>query len=281
MLRIGTWTRFSQLISPSAGDSDLACYADVTHRLLTWQVQVRDHLFRIQVPIDAISLLRSSQIVQSNQLLDQIDIELDVPQRLTFAMRRAHVDQDWVRCGDFSEDKQASQEKTHVLQGPPELLKQAIFDLAALEPSLASKVLVIPGPPPAAAAVATAAPTTNTTTTTSLDLCREFTLSPSATPEPLGMPAYDGLQWSSKPPFQQHHHQQYHQPVSVWPTSTLDDSSIGYYQQMMVAPTPPPPPPLAVVPQQQQQQQHPMYTPESHMLMQPYVPLSIYYHHLA
>jgi hypothetical protein len=176
VLRIGSWTRFAHA-SPQTQqkDWDLVCYGSPIDRELIWRVQAEGHHFRIQVGFDSIHQLRLSQQVQAEtgELVGQLDIDLSLP--LVFSMWRFGQDNQWVRCGDFTEDKQASVDGTHILQGNHQSLRQALLDLMVFAPELASKVNVVPttmmmmdltqAPPP-------------------LDLCRDFTMSPSATPEP-------------------------------------------------------------------------------------------------
>lgn len=185
VLRIGSWTRFAHA-SPHLHqrDWDLVCYASPLDRELVWRVQAEGHHFRIQVSFDSIHQLRLSRQVQveTGELVGQLDIELSLP--LAFSMWRFGQDHQWVRCGDFTEDKQASVDGFHILQGNHEAFKQALLDLLALAPELATKISVTPTntnhhammmdlhqPPPG------------------LDLCRDFTMSPSATPEPSSLAA--------------------------------------------------------------------------------------------
>ncbi|CAO3636776.1 unnamed protein product [Mucor fragilis] len=183
VLRIGSWTRFAHA-SPHLHqrDWDLVCYASPLDRELVWRVQAEGHHFRIQVSFDSIHQLRLSRQVQveTGELVGQLDIELSLP--LAFSMWRFGQDHQWVRCGDFTEDKQASVDGFHILQGNHEAFKQALLDLLALAPELATKISVTPTantmmmdlhqPPPPG-----------------LDLCRDFTMSPSATPEPSSLAA--------------------------------------------------------------------------------------------
>ncbi|KAI8636993.1 hypothetical protein BD408DRAFT_448001 [Parasitella parasitica] len=181
VLRIGSWTRFAHA-SPhlQQADWDLVCYASPIDREFIWRVQAEGHHFRIQVCFDSIHQLRLSQQIQveTGEVVGQLDIELSLP--LAFSMCRFDQDQQWVRCGDFTEDKQASIDGFHVLQGSHKAFKQALLDLIALAPELASRISVANSvmmdlqhaPPPPG-----------------LDLCRDFTMSPSATPEPSAIAA--------------------------------------------------------------------------------------------
>lgn len=152
-------------------DWDLVCYSNPVERELVWKVQAEGHHFRIQVGFDTINQISLGQQIQveTGEIVGQIDIQLNLP--LTFSMWRLGQDNQWVRCGDFTEDKQATMDSLHILQGNHEALKQSLLDLITFAPDLAPKTNFIPindlvQPPPG------------------LDICRDFTVSPSATPEP-------------------------------------------------------------------------------------------------
>lgn len=179
VLRIGTWTRFAHAsVNTNQRDWDLVCYSNPIERELVWKVQAEGHHFRIQVGFDIIHLISlGTQIqIETGEIVGQIDIQLNLP--LTFSMWRFGQDNQWIRCGDFTEDKQATMDGLHILQGNYEAFKQSLLDLITLAPELASKINLMPindlvQPPPG------------------LDICRDFTMSPSATPEPF-MSMYQG-----------------------------------------------------------------------------------------
>ncbi|KAI8089794.1 uncharacterized protein BX664DRAFT_333901 [Halteromyces radiatus] len=161
LLRIGTWTRLASHVSPIKDDEfGLVCY--FTKDQLIWQIETQGQKFRIQIPKDAIHQLTFGNIMDDNGTT-QVNIHLD-PQQLVFSMCLQHQDE-WVRCGDFSEKKQISQLFIHELQGQHDALQQALLEMMSIVPDLASKLVFMPSP--------------------LLDeLCRDFTISPSATPEP-------------------------------------------------------------------------------------------------
>ncbi|KAG2218463.1 hypothetical protein INT45_003007 [Circinella minor] len=137
-LRIGSWSRFAfQEANENNNDTlcDLKCFIDPINKQMTWQVLAEGHLFRIQVPMESITQIR---LVQEGQL----EIELD-PQHCFFGMFHH---QKWIRCGDFSQDKQASHEKVHVLKGNHDAVQQVLLDLAALVPELTAKMILTPLP---------------------------------------------------------------------------------------------------------------------------------------
>ncbi|KAI7888945.1 uncharacterized protein EV154DRAFT_516017 [Mucor mucedo] len=172
VLRIGTWTRFAHAsVNTNQSDWDLVCYSNPFDRELVWRVQAEGHHFRIQAGFDVIHQISLGQQIQveTGEIVGQIDIQLNLP--LTFSMWRFDQDNQWVRCGDFTEDKQATMDGLHILQGNYDAFRQSLLDLITLAPELVSKTNFIPindltQPPPG------------------LDVCRDFTVSPSATPEP-------------------------------------------------------------------------------------------------
>lgn len=238
VLRIGSWTRFAHA-SPNTNqaDWDLVCHGSPLDREFVWKVQAEGHHFRVQVGFDSIRHIRLCQQVQleTGDIVGQLEIELSLP--VAFSMWRFGKDNQWIRCGDFTEDKQASVDRVHLLQGSHDAFKQALLDLISLAPELASKISVMPViqavVPPA------------------LDICRDFTISPSATPEPSSLFAAANNQY---PPFMMHpqHFSKTHMshlmlqaPFFYPPTLSSNDSNEELYRMI----------------QQQQQQQQMMYAP--------------------
>ncbi|KAI7855222.1 hypothetical protein BDC45DRAFT_534906 [Circinella umbellata] len=161
-LRVGSWARFAGL---NDQQWDLVCYAQ--QRQLIWQIQDDGHQFRIQIDFSAVQqLVLTSEVQEDMTVADHIQVHLHHPGDLTFSMLRAGIDQDWIRCGDFSENKQATYQGIHVLQGNHDMLRQALLQLINQAPDMLAKCSMTTMDVPA------------------LDLCRDFTLSPSATPEP-------------------------------------------------------------------------------------------------
>ncbi|EIE76192.1 hypothetical protein G6F46_003710 [Rhizopus delemar] len=155
VLRIGTWTRFSS--EQEELEWDLSCDILLSNRIFVWKIRIGEHQFKIEIGFDQIQYIHL-------QHTGQLDIHVRLP--LSFKMLRFQQDQDWVSCGDFTEDQQASIVPVHSLQGNYELFKNALFDIMLLAPELSTKMInTLPG----------------------LDVCREYTLSPSATPEPFMM----------------------------------------------------------------------------------------------
>ncbi|CAO3672603.1 hypothetical protein G6F70_006054 [Rhizopus microsporus] len=163
-LHIGTWARFATPINDH--EYDLVCLAD-GHQLI-WQVQDGGHQFRIHVNYNQIQQIRLGSL---NPELGQLDIEI---KEVTFSMKRCGTDLDWVRCGDFTEYKQASLENMiHSLNGNHNQLKHSLLELIAQAPQLASKLVLMPS-----------------------TMYRDMSTSPSVTPEPA---YFDQTQWLIDP----------------------------------------------------------------------------------
>lgn len=176
VLRIGSWTRFTHATPQThIREWDLVCFSRPIDSEFIWKVQAEGHHFRIQVPYHSINQISLSQQVQldTGELVGQLEMDINLP--LTFSMWRSDQDNQWVRCGDFTEDKQASMDHIHLLQGNHDAFKRCLLDLIALAPELASKIRVI-----SSSLLNLAQPPLSP----NMDLGRDYTISPTATPEP-------------------------------------------------------------------------------------------------
>lgn len=128
---------------------------------MIWQVQDDGHQFRIEVDYNHIKQIRLGQIQTD---IGQLEIDVEPKSMISFSMRRHGIDQDWIRCGDFTESQQATEGGSHALQGSHDNLRQSLLELISQAPDLAGKLVIIPDTD---------------------FLCRDLTISPSATPEPM------------------------------------------------------------------------------------------------
>ncbi|KAI8374424.1 uncharacterized protein BYT42DRAFT_535530 [Radiomyces spectabilis] len=172
-IRIDTWTRFARSANQSQ-EWDLTCFGLPYERQLVWQVQDEQNQFRIQIRLDAVNQIRLGQVASdTGHLLGQLEIDVNPHMQtgaVAFSMWRSGIDHQWMQCGDFCESKQASQPCVHTLQGDYDGLRHAIHELVTLVPDLVSKFMMVRQPSSEFDTVA--------------GLCRDLTLSPSATPEP-------------------------------------------------------------------------------------------------
>lgn len=149
-LRIGTWARFMSLTPQN--EWDLVCYCHPLERMMVWQVEDGGHKFRVELDFDQINQMRLSQVpLNATTTVGQLEVDVNQQQQTRFGMRQSDYQSggsqsdDWVRCGDFSENKQASVETMHVLQGNYEALKHALLDIVNMVAELSHK-LVLPPP---------------------------------------------------------------------------------------------------------------------------------------
>ncbi|KAI8338634.1 hypothetical protein BC941DRAFT_423439 [Chlamydoabsidia padenii] len=255
-LRIGTWARFMSLTPQN--EWDLVCYCHPLERMMVWQVEDGGHKFRIELDFDQINQMRLTQVpLNATTTVGQLEVDVSLQQQIRFCMRQSSVD-DWVRCGDFSENKQASIETMHVLQGNYDALKHALVDIVNMVAEFSHKLVL---PPP------------------SLDVSShgnggydDLSVSPCSTPEPapsstastnMMMVMMAGMNDPSPQQQQQHHHQ-HHTKKEM-----LDLASAMSTTPSSLMPVPPPPPPpfeqmqqyyMQLFQHQQQQEQH---TPSS------------------
>ncbi|KAI8982627.1 hypothetical protein BDB01DRAFT_793462 [Pilobolus umbonatus] len=160
-IRIGSWARFATQITEN--ECDLICFSDPLLRQLIWQVQDDGHQFRIEVDYENIKEIRLGGREQTD--VGQLDIEIN-NQGVSFSMKRVGIDQDWVRCNDFTENMQASMnDGSHILQGSHDHLRQSLLEIISQAPDLAARLILIPEKPDY--------------------MCRDISISPSATPEPI------------------------------------------------------------------------------------------------
>ncbi|CAO3675449.1 unnamed protein product [Rhizopus stolonifer] len=130
LLRIGSWTRFGS--EQQTVEWDLFCYVNFSERAFVWKIRAGKHQFKIELGFDQIQYIQL-------QITGQLDICTHLP--LSFGMLRFGQDKDWVPCGDFTENQQASIIPIHTLQGHFDSLKSALLDIVALAPELSSKVI--------------------------------------------------------------------------------------------------------------------------------------------
>ncbi|KAI8061574.1 hypothetical protein BC940DRAFT_262586 [Gongronella butleri] len=166
MIRIGSWARFMSLTVDH--EWDLQCICHPLERVFIWHVQDNGHRFRMEMDFDQVHHLKLIESPDDGVNCGQL--ELDVAQ-VRFSMCQMGDDTSaWVRCGDFSENHQASSESLHILPTDQfDALKQAVLDLMSFVPDLAHKCILPASMPPPM-----------------IDCLNQsdITISPSTTPEP-------------------------------------------------------------------------------------------------
>ncbi|KAI8071111.1 uncharacterized protein B0P05DRAFT_549638 [Gilbertella persicaria] len=122
-LQIGSWKRVS----------DLHCHVDLSARTLIWSIGDDQQSFRIEINLNLVQFIRTHNLGS----LYKLEFFLSSPSQVKFFMT---VDGTWVQCHDFTQDKQASSENVHVLEGFS-LLRDEFMDILMQAPDLQSLVI--------------------------------------------------------------------------------------------------------------------------------------------
>ncbi|KAG2177151.1 hypothetical protein INT43_007808 [Umbelopsis isabellina] len=131
-ITIGTWHRICMR------GEDLQLQYNLTERLLSWHIRTEQYHFKMDISFDMISNIdyqNSSLTAGAAEL--SIEIE-DVPH---FYMDMGA--EGWVRCGDFTENAQATHLRQHVVSGEASQLRAQVLQLAALDADLSNKIHMI------------------------------------------------------------------------------------------------------------------------------------------
>jgi hypothetical protein len=131
-ITIGTWHRICMR------GEDLQLQYNLTERLLSWHIRTDQYHFKMDISFDMISNI-DYQISSLTQGAAELSIEIeDVPH---FYMDMGA--EGWVRCGDFTENAQATQLRQHVVSGEASQLRAQVLQLAALDADLSNKIHMI------------------------------------------------------------------------------------------------------------------------------------------
>ncbi|KAI8874712.1 homeobox-domain-containing protein [Backusella circina FSU 941] len=114
-LQIGNWKRVC----------DIQCQIDITTRSLVWCIGDDQQNFRADIELQQVQFIRVTQ----NNI---IEFCLTDPSKVKFYMK---LQNQWTPCQDFTQDKQASTEHLHVLEGDASLLSQ-LSDIMVHAPDL-------------------------------------------------------------------------------------------------------------------------------------------------
>ncbi|KAI8638661.1 hypothetical protein BD408DRAFT_446578 [Parasitella parasitica] len=127
-LQIGTWKRVS----------DLYCHMDLSTRTLSWCIGDEQQSFRIDVNLNLIQFIRMHSDSITNT--DKLEFFLSSPDQVQFFMTNAMEGDTWVQCHDFTQDRQASLENVHILEGY-NLLQAEFMEILMQAPDLQSLVI--------------------------------------------------------------------------------------------------------------------------------------------
>ncbi|CEP07836.1 hypothetical protein [Parasitella parasitica] len=122
-LEIGTWKRMT--FEPN----DLFCHFDKENKLFSWCIQDGISKFKMEFPQEFVQSIKLSPLT-SRPGWARLEINVASTQQISFYMETPQ--QTWIRCRDYTEDKQASVIGLHQLDGPALALK-ADLDLLSKE----------------------------------------------------------------------------------------------------------------------------------------------------
>jgi hypothetical protein len=92
---------------------DIQCHIDITTRSLIWCIGDDEQNFRTDIELDQVQFIRVTQ--------NRIEFFLTDPTKVKFYMK---LQSQWTPCHDFTQDKQASTQNLHVLEGDANMLSQ-------------------------------------------------------------------------------------------------------------------------------------------------------------
>ncbi|KAI8974931.1 hypothetical protein BDB01DRAFT_853586 [Pilobolus umbonatus] len=126
-LQIGSWKRVC----------DLDCQFDITSRTLVWCIgdDQNQQNFRIDIPINLIQYIR---VATDKYYPCRLEFYLSSPSQVKFYMTTSP--DKWTQCHDFTQDKQASSQSLHIIEGM-ELLQTQWLDILMQAPEIQSLVL--------------------------------------------------------------------------------------------------------------------------------------------
>lgn len=127
-LQIGTWKRVC----------DLRCHMDLSTRTLIWCIGDEQQSFRIDIKLNLIQFIRMHTNSMTNT--NKLEFFLSSPDQVKFFMTTTTDGNAWVQCHDFTQDKQASSENVHVLEGFS-LLQAEFMEILMQAPDLQSLVI--------------------------------------------------------------------------------------------------------------------------------------------
>lgn len=93
----------------------------MTTRTFTWLLSDDHQNFRIDIPLSNIQYIRMTQ---------NVEFYINDPTQLQFFMT---VQGQWVQCHDFTQDKQATIEHLHVLEGSHQEFKELLMQSPDLQ----------------------------------------------------------------------------------------------------------------------------------------------------
>ncbi|CEP18304.1 hypothetical protein [Parasitella parasitica] len=127
-LQIGSWKRVS----------DLSCHMDLSTRTMSWCIDDEQQSFRIDINLNLIQFIRMHSESMTNT--HKLEFFLSSPDQVQFFMTSTMEGNAWVQCHDFTQDRQASLENVHVLEGYS-LLQAEFMEILMQAPDLQALVI--------------------------------------------------------------------------------------------------------------------------------------------
>ncbi|CAI2178962.1 17210_t:CDS:2 [Funneliformis geosporum] len=137
-LTIGSWRRILTMSSPT----DLLCYYTLPQNIFTYHITNENTQFKMEFPLSDIFSVEFRPI---DEVHSQIAIEVKSPP--SFFMEAPHGG--WNMCKDFTEDRQATRNRRHVLKGRSVVMKPQLIKLMQVDQNLAKVVTILDIPAPA------------------------------------------------------------------------------------------------------------------------------------
>ncbi|CAI2182324.1 18289_t:CDS:2 [Funneliformis geosporum] len=134
----GSWRRILTMSSPT----DLLCYYTLPQNIFTYHITNENTQFKMEFPLSDIFSVEFRPI---DEVHSQIAIEVKSPP--SFFMEAPHGG--WNMCKDFTEDRQATRNRRHVLKGRSVVMKPQLIKLMQVDQNLAKVVTILDIPAPA------------------------------------------------------------------------------------------------------------------------------------
>jgi len=139
-LTIGSWRRILTMSSMSL-PNDLLCYYTLPQNIFTYNITNENTQFKMEFPLSDIFSVEFRPI---DEVHSQIAIEVKNPP--SFYMEAPHGG--WNMCKDFTEDRQATRNRRHVLKGRSVVMKPQLIRLMQVDQNLAKVVTILDIPAP-------------------------------------------------------------------------------------------------------------------------------------
>ncbi|KAG0173965.1 hypothetical protein DFQ28_002991 [Apophysomyces sp. BC1034] len=129
-LQIGTWKRM--VLRPH----DLVCHFDQKQHALVWCIRDGDQCFKMMIPLSNVQCIRLIPHMERNTH-SSVELQIIQPESIAFYMSQG--DNGWTQCRDFTQDRQATVELIHRLEGLTLALRSELSH-PSLEPLVINEI---------------------------------------------------------------------------------------------------------------------------------------------